>query len=314
MSLSDDKATSHRYSLVNIPVSILIPTRNEEKNIHKCMETVGWSDDIWVVDSNSTDRTADIATRLGGKVVQFQWNGIGPRKKNWALDNIRWKYEWVLIVDADEEVTPELRDEIMTALKDPDCDAYQIRYDYFFLGQLLKHGDALWKLILFKHAHARFEKMYVPDVTGYDVEVHEHPVVRGRTRRLRARMIHRDFDNLFHYIERHNIYSDWEARLASSYRRGKRMGELQPRLFGSPLERRRFLKDWFRVIPGKPFIFFFYAYVLRGGFLDGRRGFMYQVLKSWHWYTVSMKEFELELQNQDRSSHGPVSVTKFEKS
>jgi glycosyltransferase involved in cell wall biosynthesis len=298
---------------MNIPVSILIPTRNEEKNIRKCIQTVGWSDDIWIVDSNSTDRTAEIATQLGGKVVQFQWNGTGPRKKNWALDNVEWKYEWVLIVDADEEVTPELRDEIATALKVPEYNAYQVRYNYFFLGQLLKHGDALWKLILFRHERARFEKMDVPDVTGYDVEVHEHPVVQGSTGRLRARMIHRDFGNLFHYTQRHNIYSDWEARLTSSYRRGKRMGELQPRLFGSALQRRRLLKDWFRVIPGKPFLFFFYAYLLRGGFLDGRRGFMYQVLKSWHWYLVTMKEFELEQETKKLSGHEQVSVAKYEK-
>src|SRR6266852_1689887 len=115
------------------PISVLIPTRNEEENIRKCINTVSWADEIWVVDSHSTDNTVEIAKSLGAQVVPFSWDGHGPRKKNWAFDNLPWKHEWVLIVDADEEVTPALRDEISVAIARSSYDAYLVSYHYYFL-------------------------------------------------------------------------------------------------------------------------------------------------------------------------------------
>ena len=115
-------------------VSVLIPARNEEKNIGKCLASVSWSDDIHVVDSNSRDRTAEIARRMGANVVQFQWDGTGPRKKNWALQNVAWKHDWVLIVDADEEVPQALADEIREVCRTTEKAGFLIKYDYYFLG------------------------------------------------------------------------------------------------------------------------------------------------------------------------------------
>src|SRR3989454_4865499 len=203
---------------MTVPLSVLIPAKNEEKNIHKCLESVSWADEVYIVDSCSTDRTAEIARSRGATVVPFSWDGKGPRKKNWALETLPWKYAWVLVVDADEEVTPALRDEIAAAVSRPSgYAAFLIPYQYYFLGRLLRHGAPLWKLILFQHRLARFERMEVPEVTGYDVELHEHPVVCGRVGRLRSPMIHHDFENLSHHFQRHNIYSDWEALLRTRY-------------------------------------------------------------------------------------------------
>ena len=84
---------------MTVPVSVLIPTRNEEKNIRKCLDSVSWAAEVYVVDSSSTDRTAELAQGQGATVVQFSWDRQGPRKKNWALDHLPWKYEWVLVVD-----------------------------------------------------------------------------------------------------------------------------------------------------------------------------------------------------------------------
>jgi glycosyltransferase involved in cell wall biosynthesis len=219
-------------------VSILIPARNEEKNIEKCLRTVAWSDDIWVVDSHSRDRTAEIAARMGAKIVQFDWDRKGPRKKNWALQNIAWQHEWILIVDADEEVPAPLAGEVQRVCATTDCAGFLIQYDYYFLGRALRHGDPLWKLILIRPARARYETVNAPDVTGYDVELHEQPIVDGKVGRLHHRMIHRDNEDLHHFFARHNIYSDWEALLRTRYGEVDG-GQITPRLFGTASERRR---------------------------------------------------------------------------
>jgi glycosyltransferase involved in cell wall biosynthesis len=278
------------------PVSVLVPTKNEERNIRQCLNALGWVDEIYVVDSHSSDRTGEIASSLGAEVVQFKWDGKGPRKKNWALEKLQWRNDWILVVDADEQVTPALRDEIMKITSNPHGHAgFLVPYHYYFLGQLLKHGAPLWKLILFKQSLARFERTDVPEVTGYDVELHEHPVVQGRVGRLRAPMIHYDFEDLHHYFQRHNVYSDWEALLRTRYRDRSREGEVRPRLFGSAPERRRLAKRLFLGLPGKPFIYFVYSYILRVGFLDGRAGFIYNALKAFYWYQIGIKEYENRL-------------------
>src|SRR2546422_7159867 len=284
---------------MTVPVSVLIPTRNEEKNIQKCLESVSWASEVYVVDSSSTDRTAELAQGQGATVVQFSWDRQGPRKKNWALDHLPWKNDWVLIVDADEEVTPALRQEVAARITQPsEYAGFLVPYNYYFLGRLLRHGAPLWKLILFKHRLARFEQISVPELTSYDVELHEHPLVDGRVGRLRAAMIHHDFQDLHHHFQRHNIYSDWEVLLRTKYRDRRLDGELRPRFFGSAPERRRFLKRLFLSLPGKPWVYFFYSYVLRSGFLDGRQGFIYNVLKAFYWYQISIKKYEIHLRER----------------
>jgi glycosyltransferase involved in cell wall biosynthesis len=291
-----------------VPLSVLIPTKNEEKNIRKCLESVAWADEICVVDSYSTDHTGEIARSLGAKVVAFSWDGKGPRKKNWALDHLPWKHPWVLVVDADEEITPPLRDEIAAVVNRPSVyAAFLVPYHYYFLGRLLHHGEPLWKLILFQHHLTRFERMEVPEVTEYDVELHEHPLADGLIGRLRSPMIHRDVENLHHHFARHNIYSDWEALLRTRYRDRSITGEIRPHLFGSAVERRRFLKRLFLSLPGKSWIYFFYSYVLRGGFLDGRPGFIYNVLKAFYWYQISIKEYEIRLRE---TAEAPALISK----
>lgn len=280
-----------------VPLSVLIPTKNEEKNIRKCLESVAWADEIYVVDSHSTDHTAEIARSMGATVVNFSWDGAGPRKLNWSLKNIPFRHEWLLVVDADEEPSASLRGEIASTIiqgKEPYA-GYLVPYHYYFLGKLLKHGDPLWKLILLQHRRAHYEHREVPGMEIYDLEMHCHPIIDGEIGRLHSPMIHRDFDDLHHHFARHNVYSDWEALLRTRYRDRSMTGEIRPRLFGSPVERRRFLKRLFLSLPGKSWIYFFYSYVLRGGFLDGRPGFIYNVLKAFYWYQISIKEYEVRL-------------------
>jgi len=278
----------------SVPVSVLIPTKNEEANIAKCLDSVSWAGEIFVVDSNSSDRTAEIARHKGAKVIPFSWNGTGPKKYNWALENLPWRYEWVLVVDADEEVTPGLAKEIAATLaREPSSGGFLARFDYFLFGKRIRHGDPLIKPVLFKHRFTRYEKLDVPEVKEYDIEVHEQPIVRGPVGKLKSRMVHRDWVSLRHHFERHNIYSDWEALLRTRYRDRSVADELPPRVLGSPIQRRRFFKRLFLNLPGKPLIYFFYGFVVRLGFLDGRAGFTYNALKAIYWYQISLKEYEI---------------------
>ena len=289
-------------------VSVLIPARNEEHNIEKCLRSVQWSDDIFVVDSRSTDRTAELARGMKAHIVDFNWSGAGPRKKSWALANLPWKHEWVLIVDADEEVTAELARELKEVTRFTDRAGFLIRYRYYFLGRPLTHGAPLWKLILVRHARTHYEQMKVPEVTGYDVELHEHPIVDGTLGRLHEIMVHRDNEDMHHFFSRHNIYSDWEALLRTKYRHAAWDDVVTARLFGNATERRRWLKRLFLATPGKPWLYFFYSYVLRMGFLDGRPGFIYNVLKSFYWYQIAIKEYELQ-HRQSREACSPIEET-----
>lgn len=284
------------------PVSVLIPTRNEEANLAKCLASVSWADDVWVVDSASSDRTVEIARSAGARVIAFRWDGRGPRKKNWALERLPFRHPWLLLLDADEEATPELADEVARRLAAaPAENGFLVRYHYYFLGRWLRHGDPLWKLALVRHACTRFESIAVPEVTRYDVELHEWPRVAGRLGRLRAPLLHRDAEDLRHFFDRHNVYSDWEARLAVQYAARDRSGEIRPRLGGTPVERRRWFKRLFLALPGRSWVFFFYSYIVRGGFLDGRAGFHYAALKAIYWYQVRLKAIELELAARART-------------
>src|SRR5690348_11037703 len=99
-----------------VPVSVLIPVRNEELNLGAALESVRWADEVWVVDSHSTDRTIEVARGYTDKVVCFDYDGRGPKKKNWSLETLPFANEWVLILDADERITPKLADEIRAAV------------------------------------------------------------------------------------------------------------------------------------------------------------------------------------------------------
>jgi len=282
-----------------VPITVIVPTRNEEKNIQKCLESLSWADELFVVDSHSTDKTVEIARGMGARVVQFSWNGRLPRKYNWALDNLPITKEWVLFVAADEEVPIALRDEIAKKISEQSKYAgFSIRFKYYFLGRELKHGEQLWKLQLFKHRLTRFELVDTPEVNSCDMEIHEQPLVRGPVGRLKATMVHRDLDDLHHYFERHNTYSDWEALRRVRNCSNGAGEEVRPRPFGSPAERRRFYKHVFFNLPGKPLFYCVWYYVLRGGFLDGRAGFIFTALRAFYWYQIGVKQYELRLRER----------------
>jgi glycosyltransferase involved in cell wall biosynthesis len=281
-----------------VPVSVLIPAKNEEENLPACLESVARASEVFVVDSQSEDRSVEIAERYGAQVVQFHFNGRWPKKKNWSLDNLPFQNDWVLIVDCDERITPELWDEIAEVIQDPAHGGYYLNRRVFFLGKWIRHGGKYpdWNLRLFRHAQGRYENLKTEGIrnTG-DNEVHEHVVIsEGQVGYLKNDMLHIDFRDLFHWLARHNRYSNWEARVYYNLLMG--MGEdgtIGANLFGDSVQRKRFLKKIWVRLPFKPTLRFLLFYVFQFGFLDGRAGYIYGRLLSQYEYQIGVKLYEL---------------------
>lgn len=280
-----------------IPVSVLIPAKNEESNLPACLESVARADEVFVVDSQSSDRSIEISTNYGANVVQFYFNGRWPKKKNWSLDNLPFRNQWVLIVDCDERITPELWDEIATVIQDPNYNGYYLNRRVFFLGQWIRYGGKYpdWNLRLFKHKSGRYENLNTEDIpnTG-DNEVHEHVILDGKVGYLKNDMLHIDFRDIYHWLERHNRYSNWEARVYYNILTGNdESGTIGANLFGDAVQRKRFLKKIWVKLPFKPLLRFILFYVIRLGFLDGKAGYIYGRLLSQYEYQIGVKLYEL---------------------
>ena len=282
-----------------IPVSVLIPAKNEEANLPACLESVARADEVFVVDSKSSDRSVEIAESLGATVVQFDFNGRWPKKKNWSLENLPFRNEWVLIVDCDERIPPELWDEIAVKIQDPQYNGYYLNRKVFFLGKWIRFGGKYpdWNLRLFKHEKGRYENLKTEEVpnTG-DNEVHEHVILNGYVGRLENDMLHIDFRDIYHWLERHNRYSNWEARVYFNLLNSKDdSGTIGANFFGDPVQRTRFLKKiWVRHGPFKPMLRFILFYIIRLGFLDGKAGYIYGRLLSQYEYQIGVKLYELQ--------------------
>ena len=255
-----------------VPICLFVPVKNEEANLARCLESVPWVDDIFVVDSQSTDRTSCIAQEHRAKVVQFEYQGGWPKKKNWALENLPFSHEWVLILDADECLPPEAEEEIrkiVTNLDGKHC-GYWINRRYFFLGKPLKHAYfPNWNLRLFKHKLGRYEKITDLSTGSGDNEVHEHVVVQGSTGKLKTIMDHHAFPTIDSFVEKHNRYSNWEAVVeSSSY-------DDESALQHDKVKGKRRLRKIFRKLPFRPTLRFLYVYLWQKGFLDGWAGYVF---------------------------------------
>ncbi|PYX07628.1 MAG: glycosyltransferase family 2 protein [Acidobacteria bacterium] len=281
-TLAEPRPLRPTDSTITLPITVVIAARNEAHNLPRCLESLRGVGEVYVVDSNSSDETAEIARSLGATVIQFTWQ--------WAMDNLPITYDWILLLDADEALTPELSEEIGQAIRNPGFDGYYISLQMFFLGRALRHGDASFcKMSLFRRGHGHFEcRLEDQDTSMCDMEVHEHVVVSGRTARLRNSLSHRNCDSLSRYIRKHDAYSNWEARV---WLEGE-SSELPPSLFATQTQRRRWLKKKLFGVPGSPVLFFLYKYFLRLGILDGRPGLIYCALQSIQFFHIKAKIYE----------------------
>lgn len=312
-----------------IPVSVMIPAKNEKLNLRQCLESVQLADEIFVVDSGSTDGTKEIAEDYGATVVQFEYDGAWPKKKNWALKNLKFQNEWVLIVDCDERIPLKLWQEIKQAIQDPECEGYYIKRKVIFLGHWLRYGGRYpdWNMRLFKHKKGRYEKLVKSVPNTGDNEIHEHVIFPRDVEKFdkdfetkvgllepeakvgyleKTDMRHEDNRDFFQWLERHNRYSNWEAQVYLNIIEGKDENDSIGASLGKFLkkgpERTRLLKKiWVRWVLLKPIIRFIFIYILQLGFLDGRVGYIYAGLMSQYEYNIGVKLYKLRSRLQSEA-------------
>ncbi|HTR68110.1 MAG TPA: glycosyltransferase family 2 protein [Terriglobales bacterium] len=285
-------------SAAPLPVSVIIPVRNEARNLPRCLESLREAGEVYVIDSQSTDSTAEIARSFGAKVVQFHYHGGWPKKRQWAMDTLPFAYDWILLIDADEAMIPELAGEIRQAVKDPTFTGYYIRLQNYFLGRPLRHSAAsFYKLSLFRQGKGRFEcRLKDQDSSMADMEVHEHVIVDGATAKLKNPLLHHNVDSLSRYIRKHDEYSNWDARVWQQVEAGS--GDLPPALFGTQAQRRRWLRKKFLSVPGSPLAYFLYKYVFCLGFLDGVPGLIYCCFHGVQFFHIKAKMYELRVKQE----------------
>lgn len=262
-------------------LTIVIPTKNEEKNLGECLTRIGDFCEVIVVDSSSTDETAKIAKDFGVKIINFNWNGSYPKKKNWLILQGICKTEWMLFLDADEFVTEDFKAELTRRL--PECveNGFWLRYHDFFLGRKLSHGIPFTKLFLMRNGRGSFQKVDDEQWTSLDMEVHEQLDIVGEVGVIKAPIIHNNYNGFEHFIQKHNEYSTWEAK---RYLYGKVN-------FNQSFRQRvkQALIDSYLLGP----LYFLANYVLYLGFLDGGAGFLYSVLKAHYFLNVKIKIEEI---------------------
>jgi len=281
-----------------LPVTVIVAAKNEAANIARCLRSLAPAQKVYIVDSHSSDDTAAIAAREGAEVVQFEYRGGYPKKRQWALGALPIGTAWIMVVDADEAVTDALWDEIGEVLRaEAGINGYFATKEFHFMGRRLRFGGFSHSaMLLFRKGSARYENVIAEDASGLDMEVHERVLVEGATRHFAAPLIHEDFKGLDAYMDRHNRYATWEARVRAAMLEGGGGADVvAPRLFGNVQERRRWLKNVAIRVPFEPLLWFAYHYVLRLGFLEGHRGLIASAIRAFYIGQVRAKMYEARL-------------------
>lgn len=270
---------------MTLPVSVVIATKNEAQRIARCIEALG-SDfsEILVVDSGSRDQTKAISQSLGAVVYDFQWNGRYPKKRQWCLDSLPLKNNWVLFIDADEIVTPSLLAELKTLAFDRA--GYFLTGRYTAKGKVLRFGAPNQKIALFDRSQMMFPVVDDLDIPGMgEMEGHYQPVLRGdgQIGALKAALLHDTLDDQHAWVFRHEKYARWEA--------GMNMKQAWPQ---DPVALREFLKAKMRSSKFRAQIYFAHAYIAKLGFLDGKAGLDLAKRKSAYYQKIQMLEQSLK--------------------
>jgi glycosyltransferase involved in cell wall biosynthesis len=262
--------------IIRLPISAVIFTKNEESNIQECIESLQNFNEIIVVDSMSTDKTKNIAKKLSVQIVDFDWNGNYPKKRQWCLEEIQYKNEWILFVDADERITQELVIELNAFLQKSSSlfAAALISIDYYFAGKRMKYGQRPKKIALLKIGQANFLQIDDLNAVGMgELEGHYQPKIIGRVAKLRSKIVHNDNDPITTWMIRHVSYANWEAHLL-----------MNKHAKNSVDASKNGASTFFHKFPFRPVAFFIYSYIIKIGFLDGKTGFDYAFAKSWYYW------------------------------
>jgi glycosyltransferase involved in cell wall biosynthesis len=292
-------------NLPKAPVSVIVLTYNEEVNIKACLESAkNLTNEIFLVDSHSTDRTLEIARDYTGQIYQNNWENWAVQR-NWALANLPLKHDWVLFLDADERLTPSLIVELNTIFNEETKKnkfyGYYISRRFIFLGKEIRWGickGGLIELRLFNRHYCKIRER-----GGQEVYISEGPVGF-----MREPMIHEDKKPLSAWIERHNNYSTFQAKDLWSLRNSaKKIDEI------SNQDKYLYYKEKFRNLIWnklplgiRPFLFFGLNYIIRIGILDGAVGFIYHFLREfWFPLLVDAKLYELTMKNKQNETDHP---------
>lgn len=268
-------------------ISILILTKNEQQDLPGCLESVSWSDDIHVYDSMSIDDTVKIAEQFGATVTRREFDNWSSHQ-NWGLNNISFKHEWVYYSDADERVTPELAKALREFVENSgEYVALRVRRRDYLMGRWLKHvTPSPFNIRLFKPKHIRYERLTNPVtiVDGAIAEIDQHfnhyPFSKGMT----------------HWFDKHNRYSSLEAAQIVENRKSGSSFSILKTLFSRDANERRFhQKELYYRLPFRPLVMFILLYFIKRGFLDGRAGLTFAVLRSIYEYMIVIKVKETEL-------------------
>jgi glycosyltransferase involved in cell wall biosynthesis len=274
--------------IANKRLAVIVLTYNEEANLPACLESLrGLDCEIFVVDSGSTDLTVQIAKAMEATVVEHPFDNYAAQR-NWAQQNLSIRNEWLLHLDADERLTPELVTEINQVLREPpsELDGFLLRKKTLFMNKWIKHGGHYpsYHLRLFRKGQGHCEDRL------YD----QHFLVNGRVRRLEHDYIDVLTSDLSTWTMRHARWAELEAREAMSNCNSR--DRVRPTLFGNPIERRRWLREGLYTrapLFARALLYWFYRYFLRLGFLDGREGLIFHFLQGcWYRFLVDAKIYE----------------------
>jgi glycosyltransferase involved in cell wall biosynthesis len=270
-------------------ISILVLTLNEENNLPGCLETVKWSDDIHVLDSNSTDRTVEIAKQYGASVWFRKFDSFAQHQ-NWALQNIPFKHPWVFYFDADERVTPRLAQAMQQAAQNPQGNvAFRVQRRDFFLGTWLKHVQMT----------AFYDRLFRPEKMRYERLGHCISLPDGPVSTVDGYLDHYPFSKgIGDWVSRHNSYSAQEAQQTVANEAAGSKVSLRA-IFGKDAkERRRNLKELYYKLPMRPLVKFFVMYIVKLGFMDGAAGLIYSTLMGFYELLIVLKTNELRTQKK----------------
>lgn len=272
-------------------ISVLILTKNEQQDLPGCLASITWCDDVHVFDSYSDDGTMEIATKFGATITQRKFDNWSSHQ-NWGLTNIKFKYEWVLYIDADERVSDSLRDSILnTKLSKSINVAYEIqRRDFAWNGRWLKHAQmSPFYLRLFRPEKMRYERLVNP-----------LSIPDGAVGNMSGYLDHYPFSKGFRFwIQRHLGYADMEALTRFEDVEKAISFSINKAFFSKDFSEKRFhQKGLFYKLPFRPLIKWFYMIVIRRAFLDGSAGITYATLQAIYEYFIVLKSKELVMKSK----------------
>jgi glycosyltransferase involved in cell wall biosynthesis len=272
-------------------VSVLILTKNEEQDLPGCLASVSWCDDIHVFDSFSNDNTVAIAQKASAQVTQRQFDNWAAHQ-NWGLNNICFKHDWVFYLDADERVSPELKEVLLKFdTNHQDVVAYEIqRRDFAWNGRWLKNAQI----------SPFYLRLFRPDKMRYERLVNPISIPDGLVKRMAGYLDHYPFSKGFRaWWSRHLAYADMEASMRLSDQDDKKIFSAKKALFSKDFTERRYhQKGLFYRMPGRPFIKWLYMVIGRRAFMDGTAGITYATLQAIYEYFIVLKTKELINKNK----------------